>query len=607
MVVVIDSRADMAQERILMKKLKKYHIGLLVLSVLAVILLLWALIATIYNITGAKHTEHVIIEPKSKSAKFKNAAAVADSGFCAEIARNVIIQGGNAVDAAIAATFCNGVVLPYATGIGGGDFIVIYLKEEKKCVFLNSRETAPALATPKMYTTDTESAQFGYQSVGIPGELHGLWTAYTRYGSKVIPWSDLVMPAAQLAKGFPMHQAMYNYLDRITKYKERPESEPLKNLYTSKYTGEYYKVGEIVSNYPLAKLLRVIANSPDPVQLFYNGSIAEGIVKEMLANGGIITADDLRNYETHVTETLYADLGKYRMCGPPPPSSWTITQAIPRIVEMQYHDKKIFNDADFYHVLIEAQKLVYGQRGQLGDHLFSPESLIVAKNLTQKDVIKLLSKKIKDKGQGLEYYLKSAPAVLDSGTSQISVVDDDGNAVSLTSSINTAFGSKMLSKYGFIYNNQMDDFSTPGFRNHWGFDPTPANFIQPGRRPMSSMSPTVVFDPKSGEVKMVTGGTGGSKIISAVAQTLVRGLLMGQDAAEIVEMPRVHNQLTPFITEVEEDFSEKIMEQLEKDHGQKMLKLDEALAIVYPITRDGDEYTVAADYRRKSGNSPAGY
>ncbi|KAF1756060.1 hypothetical protein GCK72_012513 [Caenorhabditis remanei] len=364
MVVVIDSRADMGQERILMKKLKKYHIGILVLSVLGVILLLWAIIATVYNFTENRYTEHVVLEPKSKSAKYKNAAAVADSRFCAEIARNVIIQGGNAVDAAIAATFCNGVVLPYATGIGGGDFIVIYLKEEKKCDFLNSRETAPSLATESMYTHDKESAQFGYQSIGIPGELHGLWTAYKKYGSKVIPWSDLVMPAAQLAKGFPMHKAMVNYFDRISKYKGRPEIEALRSLYTSKFTGEFYKVGEIVSNYPLAKLLRVIANSQDPVQLFYNGSIAEGIIKEMIANGGIITIDDLRNYETHVTETLYADLGKYRMCGPPPPSSWTITQAIPRIVE--------------------------------------------------------------------------TPAVLDSGTSQISVVDDDGNAVSLTSSINTA-------------------------------------------------------------------------------------------------------------------------------------------------------------------------
>lgn len=607
MVVVIDSRADMAQERILMKKLKKYHIGVLVLSVVAVILLLWAIIATVYNFTGNKHTEHVVIEPKSKSAVFKNAAAVADSNYCAEIARNVIIQGGNAVDAAIAATFCNGVVLPYATGIGGGDFIVIYLKEEKKCVFLNSRETAPSLATQKMYTTDQESAQFGYQSIGIPGELHGLWTAYKKYGSKVIPWADLVMPAAQLAKGFPMHKAMYNYFDRITKYKERPEIAPLKSLYTSKFTGEFYKVGEIVSNYPLAKLLRVIANSQDPVQLFYNGSIADGIIREQLANGGIITIDDLRNYRTHITETLYGDIGKYRMCGPPPPSSWVITQAIPRIVEMQYRDRKIFNDAEFYHTLIEAQKLAYGQRGQLGDYLFSEKSLNIAKNLTDRNFIKYTTKRIKDKSQDLEYYLTSAPGVLDSGTSQISVIDDDGNAVSLTSSINTAFGSKMLSKYGFIYNNQMDDFSTPGFRNHWGFDPTEANFIQPGRRPMSSMSPTVVFNIETGNVKMVTGGTGGSKIISAVAQTLVRGLLMGQSAAEIVEMPRVHNQLTPFETQVEEDFSERILEQLEKDHDQKMEKTDEALAIVYPITREGDEYTVAADYRRKSGNSPAGY
>ncbi|CAI2352296.1 unnamed protein product [Caenorhabditis sp. 36 PRJEB53466] len=607
MVVVIDSRADMAHERILMAKLKKYHLGVLFLSIAGVILLLWAIIATAYNFTGSKHTEHVIVEPRSKSATFKYSAAVADSGFCAEIARNVVIQGGNAVDAAIAATFCNGVVLPYATGIGGGDFMVIYLKEEKKCVFLNSRETAPTSATEKMYAEDKDSAQFGYKSIGIPGELHGLWTAYKSYGSKVIAWADLVMPSAKLAKGFPMHKAIHNYFDRITKYAGRAEIEPLKNLYTSKITGEFYKLGEIVANYPLAKLLKVIAQASDPVQLFYNGSIADGIVREMEANGGVITLDDLRNYETHVTEALYSDIGHYRMCGPPPPSSWVITQAIPRILEEQYYNKKIFNDAEFYHKLIEAQKLAYGQRGKLGDYLFSQESFDIAKNLTDRNVLKLMSKRIKNKSQDLEYYLNAAPAVVDAGTAQTSVIDDDGNAVSLTSSINTAFGSKMLSKYGFIYNNQMDDFSTPGFRNHWGFEPTAANYIKPGRRPMSSMSPTIVFDAKNGDVRMVTGATGGSKIISATAQTLVRALLMGQTAAEIVEMPRVHNQLTPYVTEVEEDFSGNIYKQLEKEYDQEMERVDENLAIVYPITRDGDHYTAAADYRRASQNAPAGY
>ncbi|CAI5448762.1 unnamed protein product [Caenorhabditis angaria] len=607
MVVIIDSRADIANEKLILAKLKKYHVAVLSLSVIGIIFLVWAIVATALNIT-TNHVEHITVIPKTKSAIYKEAAVVTDSVYCAEIARNVIIQGGNAVDAAIAATFCNGVVLPYATGLGGGGFMIIYLKDQKKCVFLNSRETAPSASTEKMFSNDQEEAQLGYKSIGIPGELHGLYTAYQKYGSKVVPWSDLVMPAAKLARGFPNHIAMFDYYDRIQKYADKDEVKPLKKLYTNKMTGKYYEPGEIVTNYRLAKTLEAIANSADPIELFYNGEIAKGIVGEMDINGGIITADDLKTYTTDIQEALYSELGGYKLCGPPPPSSWAITQAIPRIIEKQYKNREYFNDAEFYHKLIEAEKLAYGQRGNLGDGNFDENSIWLANNLTKDDYIQSLSNRLPDSPEDIDYYMISDDqAVNDAGTSHSSIIDDDGNAVSTSTSINTAFGSKMLSKYGFIYNNQMDDFSTPDLINHWGFTPSKTNYIKPGRRPMSSMSPTIVFDSKSGDVRMVTGATGGSKIISATAQTLTRGILVKQTAAEIVEFPRLHNQLTPYETLVEVNFSKKIEEKLASDYQQKLKETKGNLAIVYPITKQNGYMTAASDYRRKTGNLPAGY
>ncbi|CAB3409581.1 unnamed protein product [Caenorhabditis bovis] len=606
MVVVIDSRADLAQEKIILAKLRKYHFSVLFLSIACVALLIWALVATTLHILKPV-PEHIVVEPKTKSAVFKATAAVSDTVLCAEIARDVIMQGGNAVDAAIAATFCTGVTLPYATGLGGGGFMVIYMKETKKCIFLNSRETAPHRAKKDMFEYDQEAAQFGYTSIGVPGELHGLWTAYKLYGSKVVSWSDLVMPSARLAKAFPNTLAIYNYLDRIEKYADREEIQPLKNLYYDKYTDSYFNDGDILTNLELAKTLEMIAQSADPIQLFYNGTIAEGIVEEMQLNGGIITLKDLQNYRTDISEALYSEIDGYRMCGPPPPSSWVITQMIPRILEEQYSNKEYFQNTEFYHKLVEAEKLAYGLRGMLGDARHNERMMNLAINMTSKSFIQSISLRVPKEAEELEYYMQAAPGVNDAGTSHTSIIDDDGNAVAITSTLNMAFGSKMLSKFGFVYNNQMDDFSTPGLTNHWGFEPSPANYIRPGRRPMSSMSPTIIFHPGNGQVRMVTGATGGSKIISATAQTITRAMLFNENAAKIVEAPRIHNQLTPFETHVEVGFSKRIADKLEDKYDQEIKEVAEALAIVYPITHDDSKYTAAADYRRKTNNSPAGY
>ncbi|CAD6192643.1 unnamed protein product [Caenorhabditis auriculariae] len=600
-------------DKFIERRLRKYHIGILVLSAVTVVFFVWAIAATTIDWASSAASDGLHVTLQTTARRFDKAAVASDSELCSEIARNVIMEGGNAVEAAISAVFCNGVVNPYATGIGGGGFFVLYRKEQKKCVFINSRETAPAAATQNMFVADKASAQLGVWKVSTKRLPYSFPTppAYLKpSGSlpEVLPWSRLVQPSAVLARGYPCTQAAADYFDRIANLDENPAVGPIKKLFTNPLTGDYYKTGDIIVNKALAKTLETIADAENPVELFYKGEFAKELVMEMEMNGGIITADDLANYQSDVTETLYSEIGGLKMCGPPPPSSWAITQLVPKIIEELYIGKQIFNDAEFYHQLIEAQKIAFGLRGQLGDARFSDYSLQLARNLTLRTFAKQLRKKVQDVSQESSYYAASGPVPNDFGTSHISVVDDDGDAVATTSTINMAFGSKILSPLGFIWNNQMDDFSTPGLTNHWGFQPTEANYIKPGRRPMSSMSPTIIFHPDSGEVKMVTGASGGSKIISAVAQTITRGALLYQNAAEIVSAARVHNQLSPYDTEIERGFLKSIIETLEEQYKQKIDLTEEPLGVSHVITRNDDgSWTAAVDARRKTNSGPAGW
>lgn len=225
--------------------------------------------------------------------------------------------------------------------------------------------------------------------------------------------------------------------------------------------------------------------------------------------------------------------------------------------------------------------------------------------LDYRATIKKLAARIRSTSQAPEYYMESAWKN-DHGTAHVGVVDDDGNAVSFTSSINMAFGSKMLSPTGLLWNNEMDDFSSPGLVNHWGFQPSEANYIKPGRRPMSSMSPTIVYD-TAGDVRMVTGACGGSRIISATAQTLVHGFLFGKDAAEITEAARVHNQITPSETLVDTWFSKKVLKGLKNDFEQEMETTDERLGVAHVITAASDKVVAAVDFRRDPSGMPAGF
>ncbi|VDM64521.1 unnamed protein product [Angiostrongylus costaricensis] len=396
-------------------------------------------------------------------ARFKKAAVASDHGLCSEVGRDVLIDGGNAVESMIATLLCIGVVNPQSSGLGGGFIMTLFNAE----------------------------------------------------------------------------------------------------IFVDRATGRVYEEGDIMKRERYGFTLQLIANATDPVELFYKGGMAQTIAGEITDNGGYVDQKDLASYETLIDEIPLLSTGlpgDLEMCGPPPPSSFVITQNIIAVMagkssnsyqelfEIPHFGFSSFgvdlNDPLVYHRLIEAEKFAYAQRTKLGDMRFVESTIALVANMSTPKYAKWVASMIKDTAQEQSYYLgDSTSQVPDHGTSHVTVIDHEGNGVSCTSTINQVFGSMRASQtLGIIWNDEMDDFSTPGTPNAFGFAPSPSNFIAPGKRPMSSMSPMIIYNKnedtkyekvlaaKIGELQVVmaVGASGGSYIISATAQVVIRTMLFNQ-------------------------------------------------------------------------------
>ncbi|PIO67401.1 gamma-glutamyltranspeptidase, partial [Teladorsagia circumcincta] len=336
---------------------------------------------------------------------------------------------------------------------------------------------------------------------------------------------------------------------------------------------------------------------------------------------GIITKADLASYKPRVYKQLANThfRGNLVMCGGPPPSSFAVTQLIVSVMSALYpenHGADILSDPKVTHHFIEAMKFAYAQRTLLGDVAFVKSAETLAKNLTTQEYTKWVVERMRDTAQPSVYYggiaqsqvpqpvefgKCGARVVPDHGTSQVSALDEHGNGVSSTTTINRWFGAAVESEaYGIIWNDEMDDFSTPGMANGFGFAPSETNFIEPGKRPMSSMSPMVIFDAKTKEPTMVIGGSGGSKIISAVAKVglmklhvivgesvimaIVRPLIFGETIKQAIDSPMIHNQFTPDITQIDDAFPKELKSVLDWKFGQKFRNTTGFEGIVQGIT-----------------------
>ncbi|VDL70783.1 unnamed protein product [Nippostrongylus brasiliensis] len=492
----------------------------------------------------------------------------------------------------------------------------------QECTVIDAREIAPNASTEDMYEGRWNESRIGWRAVAVPGELHGLWTEYEKFGSKKLSWNSLVQPTIELLdEGFPTSHALAKALAYQAEY---IAGEPTMKEFLNPKTGKVYRSGEqIKTRTSLLRTLRHLANSSDPLHEFYKGDMASEMAREfqrfgysLLNTGGIITEADFAAYRSIViphSEVIYTKLRNNRVvCGPPPPSGSAVAQAILNVMDGYQYNMKSFGDiARLYHHFIESSKFAYAARSWLGDPAFISNATEIARNITSPEWAEWIRSMITEVAQPDSYYggtFEAPPE--DHGTTHISVIDTHGNAVSVTSTINLYLGASVVSpSTGILWNDEMDDFSTPHHPNYFGFPPSPANFIQPGKRPMSSQSPLIIFDStpgkKSAEI-LAVGGAGGSTIISGVAGVAFHGLWLKANVKQAVDAPRLHNQLYPNTTCYEPNFPRAYLDELEQ-RGHVLKKVNN-LTVVTAVerARDGQLYA-NSDFRKGEESAPAGY
>ncbi|CAL1536404.1 unnamed protein product [Lymnaea stagnalis] len=517
----------------------------------------------------------------------------------------MLLQGGNAVDAAIAALVCSGLTSPQSMGIGGGFFMTIYNRTTRRSTIIDARETAPEKATFDMFVGKPKSASaIGQLSIAIPSEIKGYWFAHQKYGR--LPWKILFQDSIRMASyGFTVPIGLHS---AIMDAKLLLLAEPsLKKAFFNNETGDLFKLGDKMRRPQLAQTMRTIAS--EGVDAFYNGSLTNKIIQDLKEIGSIITPADLENYQVQEKKPLEITLnGGIRVISPPAPSGGVVLSFILNIL-----DGYNFTASDIstiksktltYHRYIESLKFAYAKRTGLADDKFV-QVMGLIQSLTSRKFANSIRQQISDNATyDYRYYGPTFETGNTTSTSHLSVLDQEGSAVSVTSTINSRFGSQRRGKRtGIIFNNEMNDFSFPNVINAWGIHPSPANFIVPGKRPLSSMCPAIFLD-REGKVIMVLGAAGGSRITTITAWVAAHVLWLGEDIEKAINKPRLHHQLLPPNIEYEPGTDKSILWNLE-EMGHDCTEVPAGKSIVQGIhIKDGRIYPVC-DYRK--GGQPYGY
>ena len=510
--------------------------------------------------------------------------------------------GGNAVDAAVAAALTLGVVDGHNSGIGGGCFFLIRTAEGE-VVAIDGRETAPAAATRDMFLrngkADPKLSQTGPLAAGVPGALAAYDYAITHHGKLTL--RHHLLQAARLAEeGFVITPAYAARLqDTAQDFKRFPATAA---IYLDA-SANPWKAGDVLKQPDLAKTYRAVAGQG--TQWFYAGAFAQATGEWMKQNGGLLTADDFKSYRAKLREPLRTTYRGHEILGFPPPSSGGVHVA--QILNILEHfDLPAFgaDSADFVHITTEAMKLAFADRAYwLGDPDFTP----VPRGLISRDYAAALARNI-DQAHASVVLTHGTPAKADTDlferkhTTHFSVADADGNWVAVTQTLNTSFGSKVvIPGTGVVLNNQMDDFSAqPGVPNYFGLVGNEANAVAPGKRPLSSMSPTIVL--KDGKPVFSTGAAGGPTIIGQTMLAIVQVVDFGKSPAEALAAPRFHHQWKPDELKIEKAFSAGVLRELER-RGHKLNPVTSFGACQAIALTDGKFYGAADP--RLSGKSEA--
>lgn len=462
-------------------------------------------------------------------------------------------KGGNAIDAAVAAAVCLSVVDGHNSGIGGGCLMLVRMADGSVHA-IDGREKAPASATRDMFLrnglADVKLSQDGPLACGVPGMIAALHSAHSRFGK--LPWGDLFEPAIRAARdGHPM--------SRSTAASIKNEENVLKRFAASrevlfKSDGSNYAIGEKWVQSDLAKTLELIAKKG--VEYFYHGEFASRCAKHLFEQGGALTEQDFASYRAIDRVPLKATYRGYTVLGFPPPSSGGLH--IQQMLQMLSHfpvQKLSQEDGGlpFYHVLAESMKLAFADRAfYLGDSDFVEIPAFLTEGLYTDELAKRIQL---DRASYVAGHLPSKSKEADDGkkhTTHMTIADASGNWVAMTATVNTGWGNKMIVPgTGVVLNDEMDDFSiSPGVPNAFGLIGSAANAIEPGKRPLSSMSPTMVLD-AMGRPRLTCGAAGGPRIINATLQNVVRVLDLGMDIGEAIASSRLHHQWQPDVLSCE--------------------------------------------------------
>lgn len=514
----------------------------------------------------------------SKPVHAPHAIVVSIDELASKAGADIMQAGGNAIDAAVATGFALAVVYPQAGNLGGGGFMLIRMADGKTH-FIDFREEAPAAATANMYL-DAQgnviegASEFGYRAVGVPGSVAGLVYAEKKYGKLTLP--QVMSPAIRLAReGFALQWQEARDLREDSHLADYPESRRI-----FQRNGNFYKQYEIFRQPDLARTLERIAKNPDD---FYRGAMAHELAAAIQKGGGLVSAEDLAHYQVKEREPLRGTYRGYEVISAPPPSSGgTVLIESLNILEGYDLAKAGSRSAESVHLTVEAFRRAFFDRAEfLGDPDFSklpiaqltdkkyaeawratidPDHATPSKDLQRPAIFNTLAQAETQQTQKTQ---PSAPRE-STHTTHYSVVDADGNAVAVTTTINDWFGSRVTAEgLGFILNDEMDDFSAKaGAPNGDGLIQGAANSIGPGKRPLSSMTPTVVL--KDGKLFLVLGSPGSSRIITTVALAIMGVVDYGMNIQEAIDAPRFHQQWMPDVLFAESGFSPDTLRALEK-------------------------------------------
>ena len=535
----------------------------------------------------------------------ENGMVVSTSKQASEIGIRILKQGGNAIDAACAVGFALAVTSSSNGNIGGGGFMVTYLADGT--VFtLDYREKAPAAAYRDMFLDDNgdvikDMSLRTRASSGVPGSVDGLLKAWSKYGSGNISLRELLYPSISLAeRGFKL--SVYE-AQTLNTFKELFSNNEAASKIFIRSDNRDWKSGDRLVQKDLGKTLKRIARYGR--NGFYSGITADLIISEMDKGAGYITYEDLRQYESKFREPVAGTFNQYEIISMGPPSSGgTILIEMLNMLELFPLNDFIWNSSNYIHLLTEVQRRAYADRAEhLGDADFwnSPTNMLLKKSYA-KNRIKDFSPK---KASPSKQILPGDPYAFESSeTTHYSIIDKYGNAVSVTTTINLAYGSGIVvDGAGFFLNNEMDDFSSkPGVPNSFGLVGNEANSIEPGKRPLSSMTPTIVL--KNKKPFLILGSPGGSRIITSVLQALLNITIHNMSLKEAVSLPRVHSQWLPDAVYFEENSLNDDVKELLIDNGHTILPFS-YIGNVNAILINENGYTGYGDPRGE--NTAKGY